>query len=78
MNIARWGCAAKWLPGDLNCDGTTDRRDINPFVQALSDAGKYQTIFPDCLLLNADINGNGSVGFDDINPYVEMLLGGCP
>ncbi len=68
-------CAANSLPGDLNCDGTINARDINPFVVALSNSTDYTTLFPNCPQANADINGDGSVSFKDINPYVDLLLG---
>jgi hypothetical protein len=61
--------------GDLNCDGTIDFGDINPFVQALSNPVDYASTFPTCDLLLADLNASGLVGFDDINPFVELLTG---
>ncbi len=63
-------------PGDLNCDGTIDFGDINPFVLALSSPAGYLAAFPDCEILNADINGDGTVSFGDINPFVALLSGG--
>jgi len=59
--------------GDLNCDGTVDLADINPFVLALTDAGAYQGMYPACWPQNGDINGDGSVNFGDINPFVDLL-----
>ncbi len=64
------------LPGDLNCDGTVDFLDINPFVLALTDVAGYQALYPVCPLENGDINGDASVDFADINPFVELLTGG--
>jgi hypothetical protein len=62
--------------GDVNCDGTRDFADINPFVLALTDEAGYRAMFPGCFLRSADINGDGSVGFGDINPFVALLSGG--
>ncbi len=61
------------LPGDLNCDGSVDFGDINPFVLRLSDPAAYQVAYPNCPDANGDINGDGSVDFGDINPFVTLL-----
>jgi hypothetical protein len=66
------------LVGDMNCDGTVDFGDINPFVQCLSNFAAWQATFC-CPARNGDINidgtyGQGSLG--DINPFVELLSGG--
>jgi hypothetical protein len=62
--------------GDLNCDGTVDFRDINPFVLALSNPSGYAAAYPDCDIQNGDINTDGSIDFADINPFVAVLSGG--
>jgi hypothetical protein len=68
--------APSTLPGDLNCDGTVDFADINPFVLYLSNFAAWQAAYPSCLPENGDINGDGSYpSFGDINPFVELLLG---
>ncbi len=77
---ARWSSVAFWYqlprsPGDLNCDGTADFGDINPFVLALSDPAGYVAMFPFCSIMNGDINGDGIVDFGDINPFVALLTG---
>ena len=59
--------------GDLNCDGSVDFGDINPFVLALSDPAAYAAQFPDCNIMNGDCNGNGRVEFGDITPFVALL-----
>jgi hypothetical protein len=59
--------------GDMNCDGTVDFGDINPYVLALTDPAGYTTTFPNCTLVHADINGDGSVDFGDINPFVALF-----
>jgi probable HAF family extracellular repeat protein len=61
------------LPGDLNCDGTVNFGDINPFVLALSNLSVWQASYPGCPILNGDISGNGAFDFGDINPYVALL-----
>ena len=61
--------------GDLNCDGTVNFADINPFVLALSNPTGYAQQYPDCNVLNGDINGDGRVDFGDINPFVGLLSG---
>jgi len=64
------------LPGDLNCDGTVDFGDINPFVLYLSNFAAWQTSCPDCPPENGDINGDGTYpDFGDINPFVALLTG---
>jgi carboxypeptidase T len=64
------------LSGDLNCDGTVDFGDINPFVLILADPAAWQAAHPDCPWQNGDINGDGTVDFADINPFVGLLTGG--
>ena len=68
----RFGVAAL-LRGDVNCDGTIDFADINPFVALLTGGGGSEPVPPGCLTENADINGDGSVDFGDINPFVDLL-----
>ena len=76
---ARWGCP--YRHGDLNCDGTVDFGDINPFVLALANPTQYDVDFPDCDFLLADMNCDGTAWFEDINPFVACLSYGdcgCP
>ncbi len=61
------------LTGDLNCDGSVDFGDINPFVLALADPAGWQAAYPNCPPENGDINLDGSVDFGDINPFVTLL-----
>ena len=63
-------------PGDMNCDGTVNFADINPFVLALTGQGPYQAAFPHCRWVLADCNQDASVNFADINPFVALLSGG--
>ena len=69
-------CTSPWPVGDLNCDGSVNFRDINPFVLILTDPVAWQVENPGCPLANGDINGDGSVNFRDINPFVALLSGG--
>jgi hypothetical protein len=59
--------------GDLNCDGTVDFGDINPFVLALADPVGYANAYPSCDINLGDINSDGSVNFGDINPFIALL-----
>jgi hypothetical protein len=64
--------------GDVNCDGTVDFGDINPFVLYLSNFSAWQSTYPDCPPENGDINQDGTYGqgsFADINPFVALLSG---
>ncbi len=62
--------------GDLNCDGSVNFSDINPFVLALASGETgYYDAFPDCHWYNGDINSDGEVEFGDINPFVALLSG---
>lgn len=70
------GVSNQVLIGDLNCDGTVNNFDIDPFVFALTDSAAYQALFPNCDILAADINGDGSVNNFDIDPFVQLLTGG--
>jgi hypothetical protein len=74
--FVRYGVVPAPQAGDVNCDGSFDFADINPFVQALSNWRAWQSTYPGCWTSNVDMNGDGSVGLDDINPFVEALLAG--
>ncbi|TWT39990.1 hypothetical protein RAS1_43810 [Phycisphaerae bacterium RAS1] len=75
VQIIYYNCDAATL-GDMNCDGTVDILDINPFVLALSDPAAYAAAFPDCNVNLGDINGDGEVNVLDINPFVALVSGG--
>ena len=72
-NIATVTLNVGFCPGDMNCDGSIDFDDIDPFVTALISDGDYRATYPDCVFLNADINNDQSVDFNDIDPFVELL-----
>jgi len=63
-------------PGDVNCDGTVDFADINPFVLALTDPAGYAAAYPECTIFNADAKGDGYVDFRDIVFFVRLLTDG--
>ncbi|MBL8879480.1 MAG: hypothetical protein JNG88_10205 [Phycisphaerales bacterium] len=62
-------------PGDLNCDGSVNNFDIDPFVLALTDPTAYAAQFPGCDPLNGDINNDGLLNNFDIDPFVALLTG---
>lgn len=64
------------VPGDMNCDGTVNNFDIDPFVLALTNLEEYTNQYPDCDPLNGDVNGDGVLNNFDIDPFVELLTGG--
>ena len=62
--------------GDMNCDGTIDWADLNPFVLYLSNDEAWQAEFRCCIKRNGDINCDGTYGtgsFGDINPFVALM-----
>jgi len=64
-----------YVYGDLNCDGTVNNFDIDPFVLALTDPAGYAAAYPKCNRLLADINRDGVVDNFDIDPFVVLLTG---
>jgi len=62
-------------PGDLNCDGSVNAFDIDPFVLALTDPDAYAQAYPGCNLANGDINGDGQLNAFDIDAFVDLLTG---
>lgn len=69
-------CETLAVVGDLNCDGTVNNFDIDPFVLALTDPAGYNSSQPDCDINLGDINGDGAVNNFDIDPFVALLTGG--
>lgn len=62
------------LRGDMNCDGTVNNFDIDPFVLALSNIEAYEQAFPDCdRESHGDVNDDGVFNNFDIDPFVELL-----
>ena len=64
--------------GDLNCDGTVNNFDIDPFVLAVTSASQYAVDYPDCERALADCNCDGYVDNFDIDSFVLCLTVGCP
>lgn len=60
------------LPGDANCDGSVNFKDIDVFVTALGNPAAA------CRFGNVDVNADGVVNFKDIDPFVTTLGGACP
>jgi len=61
--------------GDLNCDGSVDGFDIQPFVLALTNPDAYAAAYPTCDILNGDCNDDGAVDGFDIQCFVELITG---
>ena len=72
-HIDNFGFAKREL-GDLNCDGTVNAFDIEPFLLALFEPSRYVIEFPDCDLLLADINLDGFIDAFDIEPFLNVLF----
>ncbi len=67
------------LAGDLNCDGTFNGGDIDPFFLALGDPTAYQLAFPKCDVLRGDMNCDQTLNGADIDPFFSCLAGiRCP
>jgi len=82
LTAGLWAGVPAFPIGDLNCDGSVDLFDIDPFVLALTSAGEnppfqsYYAAYPACDARLADIDGNGVVDLFDIDPFVVLLTGG--
>lgn len=61
--------------GDLNCDGSVNGFDVEPFVTALTDATLYTSEHPNCDPTLADTNADGSVNGFDVDRFVAILTG---
>jgi hypothetical protein len=67
------------IHGDVNCDGTVDFFDIDPFLLALFDPTGYATAYPGCDIQSADMNNDTTVDFFDIDGFLTCVFGGpCP
>jgi len=77
-NNARTGLypVVRLRPGDLNCDGRVNFRDINGFVLALTDPPAYEAMYANCdMYVTGDLNGDGAVNEPDVNRFVSLLTG---
>lgn len=61
-------------PGDVNCDGLYDGRDIQAFTKALLDPAGFPTAYPGCNILNADVNLDTVIDITDAPALVARLL----
>ncbi len=58
---------AEAIIGDVNCDGTVNLLDVDPFIDLLASGGfKFQ----------ADTNGDGIVNLLDVSGFITALSGG--
>ena len=77
--ILRITTSAAYSLGDLNCDGSMNGLDIDPFVVALTstpaDYPEYYAQYPDCDANLADCNADGSINGLDIDGFVDLLVG---
>lgn len=62
------------LLGDLDCDGTVDVPDINPFIQAVMSPAGYAFLHPCCDINNANMNGDAEIDGLDVTDFVAALL----
>ncbi|MCK4341950.1 MAG: hypothetical protein KAY37_09535 [Phycisphaerae bacterium] len=70
-------------PGDSNCDGVINWRDIDYFVAAMNDnVAAWEAMFdpgpPTCPFENNDGNGDGTVNWRDIDSLVALMNTTCP
>ena len=79
-DVELWGLAPGgpvYSDGDMNCDGTVNALDIDPFVLALDSTPpsytEYHTSYPDCNAMLADCNGDGSLNALDIDVFVGLM-----
>ena len=83
FSVATGGMAhAQGMRGDLNCDGTVNLFDIDPFVLVLTGAPpnypEYYAQYPACDHLLADTDCDDTANTFDIDSFVECLAVGCP
>lgn len=57
-------------PADVNCDGTVNGVDVEPFIFLLDELSGQ------CSPCAGDVNADGSVNGQDIGPFVQALLEG--
>ncbi len=73
-------------PGDSNCDGSINWRDIDFFVAAQNDNlsawnALHLSVYgtpPTCPFENNDVDGSGSANWRDIDPFVALQNTTCP
>jgi len=74
-------CAPALCPGDGNCDGVINWRDIDYLVAAQNDnVSAWQAKFaspPTCDFLNLDTNLDDHVNWRDIDPFIAVMNTTC-
>jgi formylglycine-generating enzyme len=76
---AAGGNYALATPGDMNCDGAVNARDVDAFVLAVIDPSGYQAAYPACPWGNANFDCDTGPDAGDIGGFVDCLLtGNCP
>lgn len=75
ISVLRNQTCAGYAEGDLNCDGSLNLVDVQPFILALIDPAGYWDRYPECDLDLADLNSDGSIDLTDVEPFVELLIG---
>ncbi len=76
-------CQPAACPGDSNCSGTVDWRDIDFFVAAQNDdVSAWTALFgpggPTCPFANNDVNQDGATNWRDIDGFVALQNTTCP
>ncbi len=56
-------------PCDMNCDGTVNAFDIEPFLELLFDPNATP-----CNFCTGDVDGNGEINAFDIEPFLVCLF----
>ncbi len=69
-------------PGDANCDGAVNWRDIDFLIAGLNDSiVAWETLFtpvPSCPFAALDTSGDGHVNWRDIDPFIARMNTTCP
>lgn len=63
------------VPGDMNCDGKIDGKDVQAFATALITPALYESTYLDCTILNGDVNLDAATDEADIPSFVSLLSG---
>lgn len=63
------------VPCDANCDGWFDPFDVDAFILAVTDKGRFTRDFPTCdSTCGIDLDGDGQVDRNDVEPFVACML----
>ncbi len=70
-------------PGDTDCDGLVNWRDIDYLVAGMNDnRSAWVALFapgtPGCPFANLDTSGDGAVNWRDIDPFIALMNTTCP